>query len=121
MTGRIWLGPAGGETLLSAMGRKLTEEDIEIVREGRTASGKYVSDLIAVKKKFSLEYSIVTDAILIVLKDLYELGTLLSLKIEDSNLSVRTYTVRFKPFSRARYMLPGGWLWEGIKLELEEQ
>jgi len=47
---RIWLGLPGNEQLLPAMGRKLSVEDFEITNENRTASGKLVRDVTAVKK-----------------------------------------------------------------------
>jgi hypothetical protein len=44
-------------TLLTPFGRTYTESDIEISRGDRTASGKLVRDIIATKKRFSLDYS----------------------------------------------------------------
>ena len=54
---RIWVD----NIELSPMGRKLVERDIEISREARTASGKLVSDVIAIKKRFTLNYSVITN------------------------------------------------------------
>ena len=117
---RIWLGKAGSESLLSAMGRRLTEEDIEIAREGRTASGRMVTDVITTKKKFTLSYSFVTGTILDALATIYSLGGVFTLLVEREDTSIDTYEVRFRPFSRARLLLAGTWYWEGIALELEE-
>jgi hypothetical protein len=113
---RIWLN----EQLLSAMGRRLAEQDIEISVEGRTASGRLVADVIARKKKFTLSYSFVTDVVLQQLRQLYETGGTQTLKIERANKSIDEYRVRFRPFSRARYLAGGEWFWENISIELEE-
>lgn len=117
---RIWLGRQGYEELLSSMGRKLTEGDMEITREGRTASGKLVLDIIAIKKMFNLNYSMITGTVLAQLKALYETGGILNLKVERQDASVDEYQVKFRPFSRARYLTRGEWLWENITVELEE-
>lgn len=59
---KIWLGTLGNEQLLSTMGRRFAIEDFEISKEQRTASGRLVKEVIAVKKRFTLEYSFVTNA-----------------------------------------------------------
>lgn len=119
---RIWLGPKGNEQLLPAMGRKLSVEDFEITNENRTASGKLVRDVTAVKKRFKIDYSFVTNDILTQLRQLYELGinNNLNLKIEQEDSSIDEYEVVFRPFSRSRYLIGNKWFWEGISIELEE-
>lgn len=119
---RIWLGPPGNEQLLPAMGRKLSVEDFEITNENRTASGKLVRDVTAVKKRFKIDYSFVTNGILTQLRQLYELGinNNLNLKIEQEDSSIDEYEVVFRPFSRSRYLIGNKWFWEGITVELEE-
>ena len=119
---RIWLGPLGNEQLLPAMGRKLSVEDFEITNENRTASGKLVRDVTAVKKRFKIDYSFVTNDILTQLRQLYELGinNNLNLKIEQEDSSIDEYEVVFRPFSRSRYLIGNKWFWEGITVELEE-
>lgn len=119
---RIWLGPLGNEQLLPAMGRKLSVEDFEITNENRTASGKLVRDVTAVKKRFKIDYSFVTNDILTQLRQLYELGinNNLNLKIEQEDSSIDEYEVVFRPFSRSRYLIGNKWFWEGISIELEE-
>lgn len=119
---RIWLGLPGNEQLLPAMGRKLSVEDFEITNENRTASGKLVRDVTAVKKRFKIDYSFVTNDILTQLRQLYELGinNNLNLKIEQEDNSIDEYEVVFRPFSRSRYLIGNKWFWEGISIELEE-
>jgi hypothetical protein len=119
---RIWLGLPGNEQLLPAMGRKLSVEDFEITNENRTASGKLVRDVTAVKKRFKIDYSFVTNDILTQLRQLYELGinNNLNLKIEQEDSSIDEYEVVFRPFSRSRYLIGNKWFWEGISIELEE-
>lgn len=119
---RIWLGTLGNEQLLSTMGRRFAIEDFEISKEQRTASGRLVKEVIAVKKRFTLEYSFVTNAILKQLKELYQAGIRnnLNLKIEQEDGSIEEYEVVFRPFSRSRYLIGDKWYWEGISIELEE-
>ncbi len=113
---RIWLN----NTELSPMGRKLTMEDIEISKEARTASGRLVSDISAVKKRFTLSYSFVTNEILEQLSSLYQASGTKILKIEKEDKSTEEYRVKFRPFSRARYLIGRNWYWENISIELEE-
>ena len=122
MNNKIWLGLPGNEQLLPAMGRKLSVEDFEITNENRTASGKLVRDVTAVKKRFKIDYSFVTNNILTQLRQLYELGinNNLNLKIEQEDSSIDEYEVVFRPFSRSRYLIGNKWFWEGISIELEE-
>lgn len=122
MNNKIWLGLPGNEQLLPAMGRKLSVEDFEITNENRTASGKLVRDVTAVKKRFKIDYSFVTNDILTQLRQLYELGinNNLNLKIEQEDSSIDEYEVVFRPFSRSRYLIGNKWFWEGITVELEE-
>ena len=119
---RIWLGTLGNEQLLSTMGRRFAIEDFEISKERRTASGRLVKEVIAVKKRFTLGYSFVTNAILKQLKELYQSGihNQLNLKIEQEDGSIEEYEVVFRPFSRSRYLIGDKWYWEGISIELEE-
>jgi hypothetical protein len=119
---RIWLGTLGNEQLLSTMGRRFAIEDFEISKERRTASGRLVKEVIAVKKRFTLGYSFVTNAILKQLKELYQSGihNHLNLKIEQEDGSIEEYEVVFRPFSRLRYLIGSQWYWEGISIELEE-
>ena len=120
---RIWLGTPGNEQLLPAMGRRFAEEDFEAkVMERRVASGRLVKEVSAVKKRFRLDYSFVTNAILKQLKELYQSGLRnnLNLKIEQEDGSIEEYEVVFRPFSRSRYLIGDKWYWEGISIELEE-
>jgi len=118
----IWLGPPGNEQLLPEMGRRLSEEDFEIRNEQRTASGRLIRDVIAVKKRFKLDYSFATNAILKQLKQIYQAGINgnLVLKIEQEDGSIEQYEVVSRPFSRSRYLVGDKWFWEGISIELEE-
>lgn len=116
MNSRIWIN----ETLLSPMSRGITVKDVEIVKEARTASGKLVTDVVAVKKKFVLTYKFVTHGILQTLANLYSTSKIATLKIEQPEGTIEVYSVRFRPFSRARYLIGNEWYWEGISIELEE-
>ena len=119
---RIWLGLPGNEQLLSKMGRKLAVEDFEIARKQRTASGTLKKDVIAIKKRFNLSYSFVTNSVLQQLRQIYQagIGENLNLKIEQEDGTIDEYMVEFMPFSRSRYLIGNKWYWENISIELEE-
>lgn len=119
MSARIWLGTSGSETLLIPSGRKLTENDIEITRQGRTASAKLVKDVIATKKHFSLQYEQTTNAVMEQLETAYAIGTTLNLQIERKDATVDDYAVLMGPIQRGRINAIGPWL-VGVSVELEE-
>jgi len=123
MNNKIWLGPKGNEQLLPAMGRlPLYEEPVEYARENRTASGRLVREIEAVKMTFKISYDIVTNETLQLLKQLYLQGLQqnLNLKIEQEDGAIDEYEVVFRPFGRSRYLLGGKWFWKDISIELEE-
>jgi len=121
---RIWLGLSGNEQLLSNVGRRLVEEDFEIAKEQRTASGKLVREIIVVKKRFKLNYSLTTNSTLEQLSQIYQLSINKNLKLkierEDTEDTVEEYEVVIRPFSRSRYLINNQWFWENISIELEE-
>lgn len=127
--GDIYLGPSGTETLLSAFGRKLSIVDDELSREQRTASGRLVRDIIAVKKKITLSYETIDGDDLTTFLDLYDLQDELSLLIYHTDVPTTTddegnyydaYTVLMKPIGRERLLLTGEGLWTGVQIELQE-
>lgn len=109
-----------GGVELPTMSRSFSESEIEITREDRTASGRLVIDVIAVKKAFTIQYDIITDEMLSVINEVYRLGSLLNFVVERENGQIDEYTVRLHPYSRDRFILGDDWFWEGITLELEE-
>lgn len=116
---RIWLGISGSETLLLPTGRKLTENDTEIKREGRTVSGKLLKDGITTKKQFSFSYPSTTDAVMTQLEGIYALDTTLNLLIERKDTSIDNYAVLMRPLQRQRINTVGQWLWS-ISVAIEE-
>jgi len=109
-----------GGVELPTMSRSFSESEIEITREDRTASGRLVIDVIAVKKTFTVQYAIVTEEILSVINEVYKLGNPLNFVVERKSGELDEYTVRLHPYSRDRLILGDDWFWEGITLELEE-
>lgn len=118
--GDIYLGQLGQEIKLTSYGRKLTEKNIEITREERTASGRLVIEVIKVKKAFTINYEIIEGPDLEMILGLYDLRKELSLIIYNQNGTPKSYTVWLRPFDRTRLTHLGNGLWEGITLELEE-
>ncbi|MBU9711058.1 hypothetical protein [Evansella tamaricis] len=98
----------------------LGEEDIEISREDRTASGRLVRDIIAIKKRFSLSYGVLEGEDLEQLSRLYNLQVPLNLIIERESGSNDSYEVVFRPFARSNFLRTGEWYWRGISVTLEE-
>jgi len=120
MEGRLWLGTAGSETLFETGWSDLAETEIEFSREDRTANGSLVIDLIAIKKLFTLTYSAMTQDTLDALMIEYDKGTMLSFIVERADLTIDTYTVKFRPISRVRLRAMDSWLWRGATFQLEE-
>ena len=119
--GRIWLGPTDAETLFETGWQKLTEEDFEVLREGRVANADLVIDTIATKKLWTLDFAMMPQATLTALEALYVVGTsaALSLKVERHDDSVSTYSVKMRPLKRVRKWAMDAWYW-ATRLELEE-
>lgn len=117
----ITLGVSGGAaTTLSAFGRKLTESNIEIARQSRTASGRLVKDIVATKKKFTLAYSTITGTALQEILDLYDEESVLELIVNDPTLGPGTYDVHMQPIDYTRIVLLDDGLWSGVSVVLEE-
>jgi len=118
--GRLWLGLPGSEVLLPSMNRKFSEEDIEDIREAKTAGGTYVADIVAVKKRFVIAYGTIKNSDLEIIKNIYQQGHVLSFKVEQSDASIKTYSVKRRPFARQRLEMASRWYWDGISLTLDE-
>jgi hypothetical protein len=118
-SGDILLGPAGQEQLLTRFGRKFSEGEIEFAKSERTASARLVKDIIAIKKKFRIEYSEIDGDDLRAVLILYNLQTELSLIVHYEYVSA-TYVVRMSPFDRSRVISLGQGLWSNVTIEMEE-
>jgi len=116
----IYLGESGSEVLLSAFAREFTQRRIEVSREDRTASGRLVKDIRAIKLGFSISYDMISHTDLTVIADLYDLEDELSLIVTRPDFSQDTYTVLLKPFDQTRVKSVGCGYWGGVALELEE-
>jgi hypothetical protein len=116
----IHLGVSGSEALLTPFGRSFGEGMQEISREERTASGRLVRDITATKRKFTIEYDLISHTDLESIAGLYNLQGELSLKITRPTGAVNTYTVLLKPFDRKRVASYGCGYWSGVTLDMEE-
>jgi len=117
----ITLGVSGGSaTKLTAYGRTFSEGIIEIARQTRTASGRLVKDIIATKKKFTLEYSLITGTSLQEFIDLYDEDSVLEMIVRDPTLGTSTYNVQMQPIDYTRVLLLDDGLWSGVSVVLEE-
>jgi hypothetical protein len=119
-------------TLLTPFGRTYTESDIEISRGDRTASGKLVRDIIATKKRFSLDYSYIDGDELKIYEDFYAENSEHTLSVYYSDNAATTttttddpsyhaiYTVLMEPIDKTRILLIGEGLWGNVKIVFEE-
>jgi hypothetical protein len=118
--GDIYLGLSGSETKLTPFGRKLHIKSEQIVREGRTVSGRMVRDVINTKAEITLEYDWISGNDLTVLNNLYNLDSELSLKIHV-NSTIDSYVVLMDPVSKKRELLTSdGGMWSGVSVVLKE-
>ena len=115
----IWLGRIDNELLLPMIGRKFSEENQEISRTGRTASGRLVKDIIAVKKVFKLTYDMIDNEDILTFETIYGWFEELSLIVVYPT-ETKTYTVMMKPLAKERIIALGGGLWGNVNVELEE-
>lgn len=117
----ISLGESGSPILLNVFARKFTEGYLEIAREARTASGRAVKDITAIKKQFTIAYDLIEHTNLEQLATLYEAETELILDVKRPDASTDSYTVLLKPFNHQRaFNVPGTTYWSGVTLEMEE-
>jgi len=115
----IYLGLAGSEILLTPIDRKYSESKVPIERAQRTASGRLVKDITAVKIKFNISYATLKDADLIQLSNIYSLETELNLKVTKPQ-GVVSYTVHMGPFDQSRIKAIHGGLWGDVSFDLEQ-
>ena len=118
--GDIYLGASGDLKLLSPYGRRLTISDTEISRSERAVSGKLRKDIIAVKKRITLDYSFIDGDALETLLDIYDLQSELVLRIYTAESYYDEYTVLMEPIDRTRVLLMADGLWSGVSVVLEE-
>lgn len=118
--GDIYLGASGDLKLLSPYGRRLTISDTEISRSERAVSGKLRKDIIAVKKRITLDYSFIDGDALETLLDIYDLQSELVLRIYTADSCYDEYTVLMEPIDRTRVLLMADGLWSGVSVVLEE-
>ena len=120
MNGDIYLGIEGSEALLSPFGRRFAITPDEIGREDRTASGRLVRDVVAVKHKITLAYEVIDGAALTQFLDLYDLEQELSLLVYTADDAYDQYYVLMRPIARERLIVTGDGLWQGVNVELNE-
>lgn len=128
--GDIYLGTSGSESLMSPYARKLSIEDEQISREGRTYSGRLVRDIITTKKNIKLQYDLIGGNDLATYLSLYNLDSELSLQIYHTSDEGGTtaapetnydqYTVLIDSISRTRELLASDGLWSGVTINLKE-
>jgi len=118
--GNIKLGLPDNEIELTPYGMTYSERTVEIAREDRTIDGTLVSDIIATKKEFRIEYSSLKGTDLETIIGLYDNLTELSLLVEERTGEWSSYTVKMMPIEKKRVSVLGDWEWEGVVISLIE-
>lgn len=128
--GDIYLGTFGSEFLLSAFGRKLSVQEEQMTREGRTVNGRLVRDVIATKKTISLKYDLIGGNELATVLSIYSLNSELSLQIyhtddeggttSEPEVNYDQYTVLMDSVNRTRELLASDGLWSDVSINLKE-
>jgi hypothetical protein len=92
-----------------------------IAREDRAADGTLRRDITAVKKTFTLAYSVIDDAALAMFETIFNTYANVELTLEVThNTITQTYTVLMRAFERSRLSVHSGGLWENVTLEFDE-
>lgn len=118
--GEIYLGYKGSEILLPPEGRTIKPEYIEQVRGGETASGRYVEDVLWIKKAWTIEYEIMQGEFLERMVELYESGQFLNLIIVNRDGSIEEYEVKMTLIPPVRWKVIGPWYWQGGAINLRQ-
>jgi hypothetical protein len=107
MKGTIILNDPETESanIITAFGRKLKIEDVQQVREERTASGKLVRDVISTKTKITVTFSEMDSSDLSDLLYFYNMQRELIIQIYNSETVYSEYTVLMDPIERERILL----------------
>lgn len=114
------LGVENNEQELTAFGRTFIVDDNIIYKEQRTISGKLLRDIIAIKKQFTVKYSLLENSVINYLLYLQQLNAVLSF-IVDINGSVTKYYVVMDSFSRTRELITETTTyWSDVTLTLKE-
>lgn len=125
--GDVYIGATGSpEILLSTYGREITIIPQEFGRSGRTFGGVLKTDIVSIKYRFQVPYSLIDGESLEDIIDLYDLHEGLNLKIYDStstwfmNDEGTTPIVKINPISRTRFVLSNPVLWQNVDFVLDE-
>lgn len=106
--------------LVSAFGRRLTISDTEISKSERTASGKYVKDVVTAPRKITLSYDAIDGSELGKFLSAYESFEEIILRVYTSDINYTDYTVLMEPISRERLVLLDDGLWGNVAIEFNE-
>jgi hypothetical protein len=116
----IYLGIAGIENLLPPGGRVFSKGLIELARKGRTASGRKVKDVKAIKESFSIKWDLINDSDLNMITDLFKTSETLELTIRKLDGTTDKLNIMLEPFNAERILsVNEGW-WGDVVLECEE-
>lgn len=119
--GEIHLGTAIDTLeIMTAFGRRLSIEDVEISKSERTASGKLVKDVWAVPRKITLAYEMIDGDELDKFITYYQMHCELVLRIYKGPTTYDDYTVLMEPISKERVLLLGNGLWGNVTIEFNE-
>jgi len=93
-----------------------------ISRAERTASGRMVIDVIAIKRTVNLEYNVIDGSSLATILNALESRAFHVLRYPDSQGGERTITVHAGEISKTRWRtIAGVQFWQGVTIGLTEQ
>lgn len=116
----LYLGETTGTlVLLTAFDRKYRISDIEQSRQGRTAGGTLVKDIVATKKEFTLAYNSIDDSELDKYITLYAVKDTLIFRDLRSD-GYTDYNVLMDPLDYERIIASADGLWGNVQIKLIE-
>lgn len=93
----------------------------KLTKAGRLASGKMVMDVIAKKRKFQLEYTVLSGTDLTTITDiLFNDSAFYTFEYVENN-TTKTATVYVGAITYDRFRSDGRWYWTNVEFDLIEQ
>lgn len=91
-------------------------------RKGKTASGKTVMDIVARKRRFTLQWNLLYGSDYKTIRDILDGGTFFEFVFPDNKTAAATATVSTDSGITGELLTRNGdWLFKNVELTLEEQ
>jgi len=97
-------------------------EPVIISRKGQTASGKATMEIIAIKRKFTLQWAMLRGSDYKIIRDIVDSGTFWPFEFPDNKVDAATATVYTDTGLKATLSTRvGDWIYTNAELILQEQ